>query len=328
LTYKSIIIPANKRDHQGSKTTGGVVVDIPEELISRFTEGARRVLTLALEEVGRFNHSYMGTEHLLLGLTSEESGGAHSVLAKLGVEVAKVRSAVDFIVGRGAEHPSDETGLTPRARKVLELAVDEAERLEDEEVDTEHILLGLVREGEAVAASVLESLGADLYKVRPEVLNYRGGLAGQAKGPVEEPAGPVDVSTLTIEEIHARIDRACRDSEAALVQFGLGHVSQDLLHQVYDRWEELLLRFATERRGQSERLRLVCAEILAVEIRCYPDLRIHPGEPNRARDWLHHVFAEIWEPLALSWTQIPKVGLAVYRDALASGGWLLTTAPQ
>ena len=120
----------------------------------KFTERARRVLTLAQEEAQRFNHNYIGTEHLLLGLVREGDGVAAKVLANLGVELNKVRSAVEFIIGRGDRAVLGEIGLTPRAKKVIELAVDEARRLNHHYIGTEHLLLGLVREGEGIAAGV------------------------------------------------------------------------------------------------------------------------------------------------------------------------------
>ena len=132
----------------------------------KFTERARRVLTLAQEEAQRFNHKYIGTEHLLLGLVREGDGVAAKVLSNLGVELNKVRSAVEFIIGRGDRSTSGEIGLTPRAKRVIELAVDEARRLNHSYIGTEHLLLGLVREGEGIAAGVLESLGVNLERVR------------------------------------------------------------------------------------------------------------------------------------------------------------------
>jgi ATP-dependent Clp protease ATP-binding subunit ClpC len=134
----------------------------------KFTERARRVLTLAQEEAHRFNHNYIGTEHILLGLVREGDGVAAKVLANLGVELNKVRSAVEFIIGRGDRTVLGEIGLTPRAKKVIELAVDEARRLNHSYIGTEHLLLGLVREGEGIAAGVLESLGVNLERVRAE----------------------------------------------------------------------------------------------------------------------------------------------------------------
>jgi len=134
----------------------------------KFTERARRVLTLAQEEAQRFNHNFIGTEHLLLGLVREGDGVAAKVLNNLGVELSKVRSAVEFIIGRGEKQVNTEIGLTPRAKKVIELAVEEARRLNHSYIGTEHLLLGLVREGEGIAFGVLESLGVSLERVRTE----------------------------------------------------------------------------------------------------------------------------------------------------------------
>ena len=114
----------------------------------KFTERARKVLTLAQDEAQRFNHNYIGTEHLLLGLVREGDGVAARVLENLGVELNKVRTAVEFIIGRGDRPVVGEIGLTPRAKRVIELAVDEARRLGHNYIGTEHLLLGLVREGE------------------------------------------------------------------------------------------------------------------------------------------------------------------------------------
>ena len=146
----------------------------------KFTERARRVLTLAQEEAHRFNHNYIGTEHILLGLVREGDGVAAKVLANLGVELNKVRSAVEFIIGRGDRTVLGEIGLTPRAKKVIELAVDEARRLNHSHIGTEHLLLGLVREGEGIAAGVLESLGVNLERVRAETTRILSQSAPQA----------------------------------------------------------------------------------------------------------------------------------------------------
>jgi len=126
------------------------------------------VLSLAQEEAQRFNHNYIGTEHILLGLVRETEGVAARVLSGLGVDLSKIRSAVEFIIGRGEKPTQGEIGLTPRAKKVVELAVDEARRMNHTYIGTEHLLIGLLREGEGVAAGVLESLGVSLEKVRAE----------------------------------------------------------------------------------------------------------------------------------------------------------------
>src|SRR6516165_2585818 len=149
------------------------------ERFDKFTERARKVLTLAQEEATRFNHNYIGTEHLLLGLVREGEGVAAKVLSNLGVELNKVRSAVEFIIGRGDRIVLGEIGLTPRAKKVIELAVDEARRLNHHYIGTEHLLLGLVREGEGIAAGVLESLGVNLEKVRTQTIQVIAESSGQ-----------------------------------------------------------------------------------------------------------------------------------------------------
>src|SRR2546427_3952921 len=151
------------------------------ERFDKFTERARKVLQLAQEEAQRFNHNYIGTEHLLLGLVREGEGVAAKVLANLGVDLNKVRSAVEFIIGRGERTVTGDIGLTPRAKKVIELSVEEARRLNHNYIGTEHLLLGLVREGEGIAAGVLESLGVSLERVRQQV-NYvlnQSGTYGQ-----------------------------------------------------------------------------------------------------------------------------------------------------
>src|SRR4030081_1573558 len=136
----------------------------------KFTERARKVLQLAQEEAQRFNHNYIGTEHLLLGLVREGEGVAAKVLGNLGVELNKVRSAVEFIIGRGDRTVAGDIGLTPRAKKVIELSVDEARRLNHHYIGTEHLLLGLVREGEGIGSGGLESPGVSLDKVRSQVI--------------------------------------------------------------------------------------------------------------------------------------------------------------
>lgn len=134
----------------------------------KFSERARRVLTSAQDEAQRLNHSYIGTEHLLLGLIREEEGVGAKVLTSLGVTLTKVRSAVEYIIGRGEKAATGEIELTPRAKRVIELAIDEARHLGHNYIGTEHLLLGLLHEGEGVAASVLESFGITLEQARTE----------------------------------------------------------------------------------------------------------------------------------------------------------------
>ena len=175
----------------------------------KFTERARRVLTLAQEEAQRFNHNYIGTEHLLLGLVREGDGVAAKVLSNLGVELSKVRSAVEFIIGRGDRATVGEIGLTPRAKKVIELAVDEARRLSHHYIGTEHLLLGLVREGEGIAASVLESLGVNLERVRAETTRILSQSIPQSSG-----AGArTSTRTPTVDQLGMDLTSAARQGK-------------------------------------------------------------------------------------------------------------------
>ncbi|MBI2980290.1 MAG: ATP-dependent Clp protease ATP-binding subunit [Chloroflexi bacterium] len=135
----------------------------------KFSERARRVLTAAQEEAQHLNHGYIGTEHILLGLIREEEGVAAKVLINLGASLTKVRSAVEYIIGRGEKATSGEIGLTPRAKRVIELAIDEARHLGHSYIGTEHLLLGLLHEGEGIAAGVLESFGITLEQARTEI---------------------------------------------------------------------------------------------------------------------------------------------------------------
>lgn len=141
-----------------------------DDRFDKFTEPAKRVLSLAQEEAHRFNHTYIGTEHLLLGLVRERDGAAAKVLKRLGVKPDDARRAVEHIIGHGDRIVLGEIGLTPRSKKVIELAVDESRRMGHRYIGTEHLLLGLVREGEGIAAGVLESLGVNLQRARDTTL--------------------------------------------------------------------------------------------------------------------------------------------------------------
>jgi len=136
----------------------------------KFSEKAQQALLFASEEAGLFNHNYIGTEHLLLGLLHEGTGVAAKVLNECGVELQKVRKAVEFIVGRGKEPVEGEPGLTPRSQVVIALAVSEGWRTPGHLIDTEQLLLGIVREGEGIAAGIIERLATSLEQVRAKVL--------------------------------------------------------------------------------------------------------------------------------------------------------------
>src|ERR687896_750484 len=172
----------------------------------KFTDRARKVLTLAQDEAQRFNHNYIGTEHLLLGLVREGEGVAARVLENMNVELAKVRTAVEFIIGRGDRPVVGEVGLTPRAKRVIELAIDEARRLGHNYIGTEHLLLGLVREGEGIAAGVLESLGVNLDKVRHQVIHVLSQSSSSA--PAQETKRPS--KTPTLDQLGINLTEAAR----------------------------------------------------------------------------------------------------------------------
>ncbi len=156
-------------------------------MFERFTERARKVVYLAQQEAARLGHNVVGTEHLLLGLLSEGEGVAAKALESLDIRLDKIRDEVEKIIGSGETNPFGEIPFTPRAKRVLELAVDEGRQLGHNYVGTEHILLGLIREGEGVAAQVLKNLGADLDRVRKEVIGLLGGNTG---GYSEQPGVP------------------------------------------------------------------------------------------------------------------------------------------
>src|ERR671915_1671237 len=147
-------------------------------MFERFTEKARRVVVLAQEEARMLNHNYIGTEHILLGLIHEGEGVAAKALESLGISLEAVRQKVEEIIGQGQQAPSGHIPFTPRAKKVLELSLREALQLGHNYIGTEHILLGLIREGEGVAAQVLQKLGADLNRVRQQVIQLLSGYTG------------------------------------------------------------------------------------------------------------------------------------------------------
>ena len=175
----------------------------------KFSERARRVLSLAQEEAQRFNHNYIGTEHILLGLVRETEGVAARVLSSLSVDLSKVRSAVEFIIGRGEKPAQGEIGLTPRAKKVVELAVDEARRMNHTYIGTEHLLIGLLREGEGVAAGVLESLGVTLDKVRTETHRILSHTSGQGQGQ----SRGANTKTPTLDNLGVDLTQAARSEK-------------------------------------------------------------------------------------------------------------------
>src|SRR5262245_8070344 len=147
-------------------------------MFERFTDRARRVVVLAQEEARMLNHNYIGTEHILLGLIHEGEGVAAKALESMDISLEAVRAQIEDIIGQGQAAPTGHIPFTPRAKKVLELSLREALQLGHNYIGTEHILLGLIREGEGVAAQVLQKLGADLNTARNRVVAQVGGYSG------------------------------------------------------------------------------------------------------------------------------------------------------
>jgi hypothetical protein len=230
------------------------------ERFDRFTERAKKAMALARSEGQRFNHNYIGTEHLLLGLVAEGDGIAAQILKGRGVQLNKVRSGVEFIIGRGDRMVIGDVSLTPRSKKVVELAVDEARRLNHAYIGTEHLLLGLIREGEGIAVGVLESLGVNLAETRQQIIDVvtRAATAAGAAPPrtaggtslpeVSEVTGAKD-SVITcripsgdLEAIDALIEAGIRstrsDAAAWLIHAGI-QANLDLFDKVYSTVAEI-----------------------------------------------------------------------------------------
>ncbi|MHB2021874.1 MAG: ATP-dependent Clp protease ATP-binding subunit [Mycobacteriales bacterium] len=182
-------------------------------MFERFTDRARRVVVLAQEEARMLNHNYIGTEHILLGLIHEGEGVAAKALESLGISLEGVRQQVEEIIGQGQQAPSGHIPFTPRAKKVLELSLREALQLGHNYIGTEHILLGLIREGEGVAAQVLVKLGADLNRVRQQVIQLLSGYQG-GKEPAGAGAGEgTPSSSLVLDQFGRNLTQAARESK-------------------------------------------------------------------------------------------------------------------
>jgi len=183
-------------------------------MFERFTDRARRVVVLAQEEARMLNHNYIGTEHILLGLIHEGEGVAAKSLESLGISLEGVRSQVEEIIGQGQQAPSGHIPFTPRAKKVLELSLREALQLGHNYIGTEHILLGLIREGEGVAAQVLVKLGADLNRVRQQVIQLLSGYQG--KEPAESGGRSSEgtpSTSLVLDQFGRNLTQAARESK-------------------------------------------------------------------------------------------------------------------
>jgi hypothetical protein len=215
---KSLILNRFEADREKFRTTGILRFQKSgtrkeDSLFERFTDRARRVVVLAQEEARLLNHNYIGTEHILLGLLNEGEGIAAKALESLGISLSAVREQVVEIIGQGQQAPTGHIPFTPRAKKVLELSLREALQLGHNYIGTEHILLGLIREGEGVAAQVLQKLGAELQKVRQTVIQLLSG-----SGSSEEAASSAFVPFVDAEFVQQRVGvrvRPCSTSSAA-----------------------------------------------------------------------------------------------------------------
>src|SRR5499426_2071417 len=182
-------------------------------MFERFTDRARRVVVLAQEEARMLNHNYIGTEHILLGLIHEGEGVAAKALESLGISLEAVRQQVEEIIGQGQQAPSGHIPFTPRAKKVLELSLREALQLGHNYIGTEHILLGLIREGEGVAAQVLVKLGADLNRVRQQVIQLLHGYQGKEPAAAGGPAESAPSTSLVLDQFGRNLTQGAREGK-------------------------------------------------------------------------------------------------------------------
>ncbi|GAA3766695.1 ATP-dependent Clp protease ATP-binding subunit [Salinactinospora qingdaonensis] len=182
-------------------------------MFERFTDRARRVVVLAQEEARMLNHNYIGTEHILLGLIHEGEGVAAKALESLGISLEAVRQQVEEIIGQGQQAPSGHIPFTPRAKKVLELSLREALQLGHNYIGTEHILLGLIREGEGVAAQVLVKLGADLNRVRQQVIQLLHGYQGKEPQATGASSESTPSTSLVLDQFGRNLTQAARESK-------------------------------------------------------------------------------------------------------------------
>ena len=238
-------------------------------MFERFTDRARRVVVLAQEEARLLNHSYIGTEHILLGLIHEGEGVAAKALESLSISLEAVRNQVEEIIGQGGSSPSGHIPFTPRAKKVLELSLREALQLGHNYIGTEHILLGLIREGEGVAAQVLVKLGADLSRVRQQVIQLLSGYQGPTR------RARAAVASRVAAAVASRARRA--PTSAAPTKGG----DDDKNSQILDQFGRNLTQMARERKldpviGRTRELERVM-QILSRRTKNNPVLVGEPG---------------------------------------------------
>jgi ATP-dependent Clp protease ATP-binding subunit ClpA len=245
-------------------------------MFERFTDRARRVVVLAQEEARLLSHDYIGTEHILLGLIHEGEGVAARALESLGISLEAVRLQVEEIIGPGQEAPSGHIPFTPRAKKVLELSLREALQLGHDYIGTEHILLGLIREGEGVAAQALVRLGADLNRVRQQVIQLLHGYQGQ------EPAAAGGARLLE-RGLVARVSAIESRLSAVEQRVGTGPDTGDLDQQIEQARGEKEAALAAEEYEQAAPLRDREKELLAEKASRHQEwAAAHPDLPSLA----------------------------------------------
>jgi Clp amino terminal domain, pathogenicity island component len=245
-------------------------------MFERFTDRARRVVVLAQEEARMLSHNYIGTEHLLLGLIHEGEGVAAQALESLGLSLEAVRLQIEEIIGPGQEAPSGHIPFTARAKKVLELSLREAHQLGHDYIGTEHILLGLIREGAGVAAQALVRLGADLNRVRQQVIQLLHGYQGK------EPA-TAGGARLLERGLVARISAIESRLSAVEQRVGTGPDTGDLDQQIEQARGEKEAALAAEEYEQAAPLRDRGKELLAEKASRHQEWpAAHPDLPSLA----------------------------------------------
>jgi ATP-dependent Clp protease ATP-binding subunit ClpA len=251
-------------------------------MFERFTDRARRVIVLAQEEARLLNHDYIGTEHLMLGLAHEGQGVAAKVLELLGIRLEVLRSQVEEIIGQGQQAPSGHIPFTPRAKKVLELSLRESQQLGHNYIGTEHILLGLVREGEGVAAQVLVKLGADQARVRQQVVQLLSGSTGGEEA-AEQAGARTRLVHITVpddlREVEEELAQVRRQKEAAIEAEDF-----DRAAALRDQERQLLGRLAE--REQAWRAEVDLEVVVGENQRLHGEVQRLLGEVQRLRELL------------------------------------------
>jgi Clp amino terminal domain, pathogenicity island component len=274
-------------------------------MFERFSDRARRVIDLAQEEARMLNHNYIGTEHLLLGLIHEGDGVAAEALESLGISLAAVRQQVEQIIGQGQHAPSGNIPVTPRAKKVLELSLREALALGHTYIGTEHILLGLIREGDGVAAQVLVNMSADLNRVRQRVIQLVHERQEGGRGPAHPGRGRGKMRGVRAE-VHERVGFIASQLSAIEQRVGAGPEVGDLERQIEEarRGKESAAQAedyenAAASRDQERHLRAEKASRQAEWAAAHPDLSalaegLHAlsEEVSRLRDLLRELGIE------------------------------------